>query len=578
MVSKISKPISTDTNNKVTAVTTVNNGQNSTPVEYIPMVENTTDDKNKGIPVDSFEYRYKKIIIKKGLDKDNDDYIQENEIPDILDYFEVSDINKLLAKQDTSDTDDETTVDSDVFANLMSTDHAISHDEDSAAGELYNTAAGDLVTTSAKGSSFGSQMQSLYDERKELIKKNKDTSSVDNKIDTLNETVKTFLKEHHTDITQDLIDNGTVKPFKYGKNNEKTGYIIQSFDFKGENALGQNGDNDDTDNGSNGTNNNAGYNVKYSIEAVSENTHFIGSGEFGSENADLLFGGTYHKTFTNNGRISATGMGRYTASKDSQLILGGAVDYRLRKFSCGLYGAYNTSSIADISSDTDNDSDSETTDNDNSMSVNETTIEGYVRHGDSLRFGVGHTVSAIDDLKIPYTFAKAKISGKRNIGSNTKIFGSVEGEYGITNFESKSYPSYSVMGKGGVSFTSKNLKTNIFTNIGIDGAKNPFTGDNDRTLSTALVGNLSTDKVDFTATLTGTNTQEYDNDSSVDSSDLNNLNLNTTRQWNLSSSFTLALKRFFGKKSPVTPSFTYSLSKNNDKVEHNGCFNLSLNF
>ena len=556
-------------------------------------------DNQEGIPVDSFEYRVKKIIIKKGLDKNNDDVIDDSEAQAIKDYFEVNDIKKLLKKPDTeapqptdsdatqpigsddAQTDDtDTDLKQDEFAQLMDSNNAILRNDGSAAYELQQKVAGDLTMSSASGTPFAAQMDNLNQTRKNLMNKHRDTSDIDAKIDALNEAAREYVKTNQTEVTQTLIDQGVVKTFKYGENGEKTGYFIQTLDFKGGNTMSKDDDTatsevstdgtDGTTDGNQGSDNGAGVNVKYGIEVLTDKLHAVANVEAGSENSDLQGAVVYTNPLKNGGKLSFTGNFRQTIEKNNnETKFGGALDYTRNSFSTGAYASYESSEV-----------DSET--------YKDFNIEAYTKFGKSVRFALGHETETSSGEKVGYNYALAKLEGSRNFNNDDlTLIGSLEGRYGIANIDGENYTDYNIKAKGGVSFKSNNLKANILANLGLNGGTNYITKKTDNTLFGTLVGNIITDKVDVTATLSGMQSHVYDitlpesvDINNVDLSNISNIEgveFNSATQTGWSSSITITPKGLFGKKTPLTPSITYSVT-NTDELDHYIGVNLGLHF
>ena len=523
------------------------------------------------------------------LNPNADAYIDEEELPAVLEFFGKTDVRELLATADDTpsgsvfdqtETSDEPEINADKFTSLSDSNNAVLRNDGSAAYELQNSIASDLQMTTAAGTPFSAQMSNLYETRKALLKKHEDTSDIDAKIEALNEAAKEYIKTNQTDVTKDLIDKGAVKTFKFGKNDEKTGYFVQTFDIKGgttkngsdntvENTAATETDNAETNDNDDSQ---AGYNIKYGIEVLTDKLHAIANVEAGSENSDIQGAVVYNNQISDNKSLNFSGNFRQTIEKDNnQTFLGTAIDYRTNKFSTGAYGCYKIKQV-------------------DSEKYKNLAAEAHAKYGKSIRVAAGYEQEKSDDTNVRYSYVNAKLSGNREL-KNVSLSGSVEGKYGITKMDSDAIgnnitlPDYEVIAKGGITFTSDKLKTNIYANAGIIGGKG-FTvnssdngeltfskGENQHTILTTLVGNISTDAIDVTATLAGTNSPQYYFNSSNDD---DNTQMPTQRTWGYSSSITVTPKKIFGKDSKIAPSVTYSVS-NNEEIQHYVGLNLGIN-
>lgn len=106
------------------------------------------------------------------LNPDGDAYISKDELQGVLDFFGEKDINKLLKDNDTksgapnSIFEGQSTSSSDVeqkdlseYTDFMKTDNAALRDDGTAAYELQNSVASDLLTSST-GTPYEAQMKS----------------------------------------------------------------------------------------------------------------------------------------------------------------------------------------------------------------------------------------------------------------------------------------------------------------------------------------------------------------------------------------------------------------------------------
>lgn len=503
----------------------------------------------------------------KNLNPHADAYIDAEELPAVLEFFGKKDVNELLANPNGESPDSvfdekksqDEELDGDEFSKLVSPNNAVLNNEGSAAFELQNQIASDLLMTSANGTPFSAQMNNLYETRKELIKKHQDTTDIDARIDALNEAVQEYIKTNHVDVTQTMIDNGSVKTFKYGKDSEKTGYIIQSFNLKGGNTM--NKDNSDavtmvdntpktdesgettpaTDDNK-GSGNQAAVNLKYGVEVVTDKLHVIGNVEAG-DNVDMQSVAVYRNQFKDGSTLSSSANLRGTIAKnDSQIAVGGSVDYSKNKISTGVYASYNAN-------ETD------------SVKCKDFNAEAYVKYGNSVRLGAGHEASnSGQDFSYKYSFVKAKFSGSRMVNPNLSLTGSVEGNYGVIKTDGNSDSNYGVFAKGGLTFKSNKLKANMYGTAGYSVAKNAFEDGSDaHTITGTFVGNVSTDKMDLTATVSGMRSPQVSLD--AETYDF----VGVENNWDYSASVTFTPKKLLDKKSKIVPSITYSISNSGEQ-------------
>lgn len=522
------------------------------------------------------------------LNPDGDAYISKDELQGVLDFFGEKDINNLL-KETKSDKpnsifegqhtpvpataeEEKDKKDLSEYTEFMKSDNAALRDDGTAAYELQNDVASDLLTSST-GTPYEAQMKSLYEAQKELIKKHGDTSVIEAKIEALNEAVQEYIKLHQQDITNRLAENGVVKQFKYGKNGEKNGYYVQTFQVKANNTI--NNADDATENVTDGVAENvtdgAAEDVKdsgdnqstqavggitYSIEVVTDKLHAIGHIDADTENSDITAVAVYKEQLQNGAKLNFSGNFRQTIEKNNNRTdIGASVDYSKKKFSAGGYGIY------------------EAEENDGTKRTN-TTVEGYARYGKSIRGSVGYISEAEDNFSTVAKYAAAKINGRRNINDNLSLSGSLEAKYGVMDINwdghKTSATAFQANACGGVSFksSSSDFSANVLANVNLDKEKSKMFG-SATTVTTTILGNVSNDKIDVTTTLSAMNTPDYSSDETA------SFDYTKERKTSWSSSITIGLKKLLGKN--VTPSFTYNLSSD-DQVKHNVAVNLGINF
>ena len=517
------------------------------------------------------------------LNPDGDAYISKEELPAVLDFFGETKIENLLKsdyknsgnsiftqKEKEDKPDENKNIDVAEFNEFMNSDNKVLNNDGSAAYELQNSVASDIMTSSL-GTPYEAQMKSLYEEKKALLKRNADTSAVEAKILALNEAVKDYIELHQQEVTQALAENGLVKNFKYGKNGEKTGYYIQTFSVKANNTMNNNNSNDTVEDSGNSdenaensveTNNNTDNNkavggITYNIEVVTDKFHGIGHIDADSENSDITAVGVYSNELKNGARLNFSGNVRQTIEKDNNRTnIGASFDYAHKNFSAGGYGVYENEEIDGSKTTT-------------------TSVQGYAKYGKSFRGAIGYARESFSGSVDTVKYVSAKVSGKKDVNENIALTGSVEGLYGIASEgasegeKAEKSSIVNVNAGGGISFksNSSDLSANLLANVNVDREKTIY-GEYGTTVTSTVLGNVSNDKIDVTATLTNMNSPALAYNS--DKQDFSN-----TRETNWSSSITVGLKKLFGRN--VIPSFTYNLNCG-DKVKHNVAVNLGINF
>lgn len=526
------------------------------------------------------------------LNPDGDAYISEKELPAVLDFFGAKSVDALLKPTDKDSNnsiftkqekpEENKNFDMAEFNDFMDTNKRVLRDDGSAAYELQNSTASDLMT-SYQGTPYEAQMKSLYEYKKHIIKSNGDTSVIDAKISALNEAVQEYIKMHQQDVTKALAENGAVKSFQYGKDGTKKGYYIQTFGVKANNTMNgsdsadiDSSEDSDTDisdaqdteissdknSGAGDTttsadnDNKAVGGITYNIEVVTDKLHAIGHIDADSENSDISAVAVYSNESKNGAKLNFSGNFRQTIEKNNNRTnIGASFDYVKKNFSTGGYGVY------------------EREENDDSKIVTK-SVEGYARYGKTLRAAVGYAHESSAGLSSAMTYMSAKVSGKREVNKNITLIGSVAGSYGVATADfgdeqKERLPVLNVNASGGLTFKSDNsdFSANILANVDVDREKNLY-NEYATSVTSTLLGNVSNEKLDVTATLTSMN-------HSALVLDENTKKLSDERKTNWSSSVTVGLKKLFGQN--VVPSFTYNLNCD-DKVKHNIAVNLGINF
>ena len=505
------------------------------------------------------------------LNPNNDAYIDSDEMPAILNFFGVDDVQKLLKNTNNDsinsiftqqeNSQDKNNVDTEDYTNRMNSDQTVLREDGSAAYELQNTLSADLITSS-NGTPYEAQMKNLYETRKALIKNQEDTSNIDAKINAMNEAVQEYIKIHQEDITKAVAENGAVKQFIYGEDGNKTGYYLQTFNVKANNTITQ----DDNSTNENSTDreddtplSQAVGGITYNVELSTEKLHAIGHIDADTENSDISAVAVYKDTLKNGSRLNFSGNFRQTIEKgNNQTHAGASIDYSHNKFNAGGYAAYKMEEAGKLKHKT-------------------VSTEGYIKYGKLLRISAGLSNESFADIKFYERYAQIKLSGSANLAdTNLKLVGAMQTKYSALGLElgesnKEDFSELNLNASGGISFKSNtsDFSASILANINVDKIWDAQDG-NETSIASTLLGNISTDKVDVTTTLTALNsvTNASENNSSSQKT--------TDRKTNWSSSITIGLKNLFGKN--VTPSFTYNLNSEDTEKKHNVAINLGIHF
>lgn len=396
----------------------------------------------------------------------------------------------------------------------------------------------------------------MYEEEKAAIAKNGNSGVIEAKIKALNEAVQEYIKAKQEDIINTNVENRVVKQFQYGKNDEKTGYYVQTFVFKANDTI--NGDNDNKDNAEENIteekNNQVVGGVTYNMELIIDKLHTIGHIDVDSENSDVSAVAVYRNNMKNDASLNFSGNFRQTIEKNNNKTnIGTSFDYINNKFSAGGYGTFQKDETEGITYKT-------------------LAAEGYGRYGKSLRVSAGYFKESAPASNETTKYVSAKVSGRRELkDKNLTLMGSLSGTYGIVDKTAEVTNESNILdinANGGLSFKSSHsdLSANVLANVNTDRGK-PFNNNYETTVTSTLLGNVSNDKIDVTATSTAINSSVFVVNNSQD--------IVKDRATSWSSSITIGLKKIFGKN--VTPSFTYNLNSD-DELKHTFAANVGINF
>ena len=340
--------------------------------------------------------------------------------------------------------------------------------------EKMNTAAGELATLTAvdmmllsSGTPYGPTYQALIDKRETYTKEGKDTSDINAEIGAIEEQIKEYVKTHKVEELDNLIKNGEMTIFRYGKNKEKKGVFTFSVNSSGNNAIQKNSSvepNDDDENNNNtdikndnddGDDNSDDNSPKNKLDGGVTCTATLDTEEFQgkvvadvrSDNTDIYLGAAYNKNFDSNRNLALSFSGRETIEPGYSTGSGGlSVDYKSQDFSAGAFGYIKHESMAEQGTQI------------------EWKAEGYLKYKENVQIIAGYENEYIDS----YPYAKVKLNGvKEYENTNLKLTGGLTAEVGKVNYNDKFFgnmPSdvnIDVRMRGGIQFETEDLNANV---------------------------------------------------------------------------------------------------------------------
>ena len=506
------------------------------------------------------------------LNPTNDAYIDKDELQGVLDFFGVKDVSALLKTNNDNQSsifeENEEVAEQDVgmdkleiASSLINSDDALTNNNHAAA-RLHNMIAADVSTASA-GTPYEAQIKELRKIKKELIKKGEGTTEIDARIQAINNAVGDYIAASNKRRIQGIVQNETLTTFRYGKDKENTGILIQGISFKGNNNYKNTEDstpetdenqqegNDEKSNDDIKSQANGG--IIYNAEVITSKFHGIASIDASTDNSDIVVSADYNTSLKNGGVLNLSGDLRTTIEKNNNVgTYGVAIDYSKNKFIAGAYGYYNNR---------ENDGTSE----------KQTFIEAF---GQYKSIGMSMGIDINDDDK--YYYAKVNGRGKREIPkSNLTLTGNFSTEFGVIkprDEEEKSTGYLQVNAGGGISFKSEKIQANLSGDLKVMNELNlPGREKKEHLFSSyiaTVLGSISTKNIDVITTFSATKGKEntyFDDDKIIRES-----------RTALSSSITLALKRVFGKN--VVPSITYNVNNEDHDINHNIGFNVGIDF
>ena len=452
-----------------------------------------------------------KLNFHKNEKGEFDAYIDEEELPAVLNFFGEKDVSKLLKTSDSpsvfgnGQSDSGTDLESSSIGDTVELQQQGAAEDD--AISTYGTAAFELNTKvktdlsiSASDNPYAQQVDYLQKEKASKEKKDEGALDIVYKIEALENMVGDYYREHPDAEKEHL----TIEKISYGKNGEKKASLSQTFGLNGNNAFngnsattassntekkdgeGQEGEGSDTNTDNSGSSS-ASATVSYNIDfrtlndKYKGNWHIKGTVNAGSDNSDLHGAVQYTKAYKNNKALNFTGNIRETIeNKNNVGSYGASVDYRANKLSTGGYGIYYHKE-------------------DDGVKEKEYYLEAYGKYGNTF-IGSGGLKHYND---IDYKYVKGLIQGKRefpNIGLTLK--GGVGAEYGTIDngTEGMSQTEYKIKAKGEVAFKSKDLNAAVAVNA-TTGKQSThfmdFTPTTKRTTTIGVMGRVETKNFDI---------------------------------------------------------------------------------
>ncbi|MBR6127638.1 hypothetical protein IKQ21_08140 [bacterium] len=488
------------------------------------------------------------------LNPNKDAYIDESELPALLDFFGVDDVSKLLkteseesifgnpAENDESQ-DNEDTVE---ISDKVSKDDTINDDvnKDDAINE-YGTAAFELnkkieadLSIGTVGNPYTQQINALEEEQASKIKKGVSHWDTVYKIDALKELVEDHLKENPD--AEDYAQNFEEKDISYG--NGKKARMRQTFGLSGNNAfkpkseqLNESSENSAEEENETSTSsensddkNSASAIVNYNIdfrtlnETNKGNWHIKGTVNAGSENSDIHGAIQYTKVFKNSS-LNFTGDIRETIEDENNIgSYGASVDYRYKKFSTGAYGMYYHKEV------------------DGEKEKNK-YLEMYGKYGNTFIGSAG--LKQYNDEK--YKYVRGLVQGKRDFSdSNLSINGGFAAEYGIYGDSAgiTDQKELTFKAKGGISFKSEDLSADISANAATSKISTKYSDGlktSRRTTAVGVLGKIDTKIFNISTLVSAIKVKEHGYEDFETTDD----------KTSVTASIVIGIKKLFGKNA-----------------------------
>ena len=331
------------------------------------------------ISIQLFSTKVQEFIKEKGIDKDNSGTLDKTELDELQKLLP----NNLKNENVGLDTFNSTTTDAvnnDTNVNVPQTENeepASEVEEDNqddferykemlgekiegpAAKELTKKIFGKLLATSGEGaeSAYYRQLQRAQEKAE-----GDDVSDIEARCESFIKSLEETSANNRAKMMESIAqNNGSVKVLHYGKNNEKTAYVINVLDVRGfsdnddENSESEDSakDNDLTQQIANG--------FSYTMILTGDHFDVYVNADVTKKDGDFTFGGSYQKETPKGNNFSVAGFGSYTAAgfntgdaaDDSiKTNAGVALDYGVKdKLSVGAYALYSKVTTREEDSD-----------------------------------------------------------------------------------------------------------------------------------------------------------------------------------------------------------------------------------
>ena len=509
------------------------------------------------------------LNMQEKLNPDKDAYISKDELPNVLDFFGVDDVSKLM-KSESEQTSifENKTEEPDAQVNEDTVEISNPPEDQDDAISTYGTAAYELntkvksdLTVGTAGNPYAQQIDALVKEKESKINKGENPADVIYKIDAMNALVNDYLKEHPDAEKEHL----TIDKISYGKNGEKKALLSQTFGISGNNAFnggnttgdssgtvpnssGEEGSETGGSTNDSGSSSSASAIVNYNIDfrtlndKYKGNWHIKGTVNAGSENSDLHGAFQYTKAFNNDSSLNFTGDLRETIkNKNNSGSYGAAIDYRLKKFSAGGYGMYYHKEV-------------------DGVKEKEHYLEMYGKYGNTFIGSAG--LKHYND--IDYKYVKGMLQGKKELPDSGLSFkGGVGAEYGVydNDIDDMDVKKFTLKAKGGITFKSKDINAELAANIATENTKARFM-DYDpvstRVTTLGVMGKVETKTFDISTAVSAMGVSENGGSEEFVMDD----------KTSVTASIVVGVKNLFGKK--VMPILKYNVGNYDGAAQNVG--------
>ena len=416
---------------------------------------------------------------------------------------------------------------------------------ESAAEELYTKILANIANCG--DNPYSSIYLALCEQKNKAEAAGYNTVDIDDQIEEVVESMKVYARDHQDEMNKLMEKNGSITEFHYGKDNSKTGTLIQSLNISGINQS----DEADKSTVQNDTiekdNKNFIGNVSYRAKAVTDKAEVETNIHAGSDDVDIQLAAVYKTKTEDGGNLALTLNGRETMIGNiTNGSIGVSADYNKNKFSTGIYCYHNK----------------EVDESGEASGCSE--IEGYLRYKQNVNLKAG---IQLDDFA-KYYYSDLKLSGSKDLENiNMKLSGALYAEagsylvnltqFGLGNFQ---YTNLNFGANGGIYFKTDDINASLngraLYRYMVDTSDCTSTGG----LNLSLLGALSTGKISVSAMLS--TFKEMFSSKDVFENDLSN---------NVSVGVGFEVKDLL---TGISPQFSYTSTSINNKVQH--FFNVTL--